>query len=606
MNIPKPTQQLKIALLIFATLGAVQSQAMVCRVTTDGTNTGDGSDWNGQAMDLHTALGDIDCSEIWVKAGVYKPHASDRSVSFTIARQVQVYGGFAGTESEREARDPVAHPGILSGDIDDNDTVNAIGVTETADDIVGGNSYHVVWIDGTSTPITDATLIDGFIITAGLTKLDFGGDFDPDLFGGGVHCKGDATGSRCSPMILNTSIIGNKAFFGGGMSIDGSGDGESSPTLINVTFAGNNATGGGGVMINGGVSGTANAVFNNVTFSANSADQLGGALAIDGVGGTAHVMLINTTFNGNSSTGQGGAIVNFGDGTSLDLRNSILFGNTATANPEVWNDFDASAQIDDSIVEGGCPANSTCNNLITDDPLLGPLANNGGFTPSMLPGIDGAAIDNGNNVTCLSEDQRGVPRPQGNACDIGAVELIYVQLTVEVSGQGIVNAWVSPEPASGGIADCDEAGAGQSHCAATYVEDARDEVSLNISPEQHWYLDTVDGCDGELDGTNFNIASLTASCTVSVTFAINQYTLEYSAGPGGSIAGSPNQTVNQGADGTLVAAVANDNYEFVQWSDGQLDALRTDTNITENLSVTAEFAPSVDEVFDDRFEQSGQ
>jgi hypothetical protein len=55
------------------------------------------------------------------------------------------------------------------------------------------------------------------------------------------------------------------------------------------------------------------------------------------------------------------------------------------------------------------------------DPLLGPLADNGGpsETHALLPGSP--AIDAG-PPTCEATDQRGVPRPQEAACDIGAYE----------------------------------------------------------------------------------------------------------------------------------------------------------------------------------------
>ena len=44
------------------------------------------------------------------------------------------------------------------------------------------------------------------------------------------------------------------------------------------------------------------------------------------------------------------------------------------------------------------------------------------------------------------------------------------------------------------------------------------------------------------------------------------------------------------ADGSEVTAVPNTGYHFVDWSDGVLTAARTDTNVTANVSVTANFA----------------
>ncbi|HPN54209.1 MAG TPA: hypothetical protein PKW33_21620, partial [Anaerolineaceae bacterium] len=83
---------------------------------------------------------------------------------------------------------------------------------------------------------------------------------------------------------------------------------------------------------------------------------------------------------------------------------------------------------------------------------------------------------------------------------------------------------------------------------------------------------------------------ITENLSVSAQFALNQYTLTYTAGTGGTITGTVTQTVSHGSDGTEVTAVASEGYHFVQWSDGVLTASRTDTHITGNLSVSAQFA----------------
>ena len=61
--------------------------------------------------------------------------------------------------------------------------------------------------------------------------------------------------------------------------------------------------------------------------------------------------------------------------------------------------------------------------IVTSDPLLGSLADNGGFTRTLLPAPGSAAIDAGNDASCTAQDQRGIQRPQGWHCDIGAVEV---------------------------------------------------------------------------------------------------------------------------------------------------------------------------------------
>jgi len=83
--------------------------------------------------------------------------------------------------------------------------------------------------------------------------------------------------------------------------------------------------------------------------------------------------------------------------------------------------------------------------------------------------------------------------------------------------------------------------------------------------------------------------NVTANISVTAEFAINTYTLTYTAGANGSITGTLSQTVNYGASGTEVEAVAATGYKFAKWSDGLTTAKRTDSNITANIDVTAEF-----------------
>ncbi|MHC4143322.1 MAG: InlB B-repeat-containing protein, partial [Planctomycetota bacterium] len=82
---------------------------------------------------------------------------------------------------------------------------------------------------------------------------------------------------------------------------------------------------------------------------------------------------------------------------------------------------------------------------------------------------------------------------------------------------------------------------------------------------------------------------VTADVAVTANFEINTYTLTYSAGAHGSISGASPQTVNHGADGTAVTAVPDTGYHFVNWSDGSTANPRTDTNVTADITVTANF-----------------
>jgi concanavalin A-like lectin/glucanase superfamily protein/List-Bact-rpt repeat protein/fibronectin type III domain protein len=96
---------------------------------------------------------------------------------------------------------------------------------------------------------------------------------------------------------------------------------------------------------------------------------------------------------------------------------------------------------------------------------------------------------------------------------------------------------------------------------------------------------------GDLPGsTNPQTLTMDADKSVTAHFAVNTYTLTYTSGANGTMVGTSPQTVSHGGSGTLVTATPNTGYHFVSWSDGVLTASRTDTNVTADLSVTANFA----------------
>ena len=76
--------------------------------------------------------------------------------------------------------------------------------------------------------------------------------------------------------------------------------------------------------------------------------------------------------------------------------------------------------------DGSCGFSAANHSQSAVDPDLGPLQNNGGPTPTQAPGIGSPVLNripSGTSPVCPSVDQRGVDRPQGGGCDIGAVEL---------------------------------------------------------------------------------------------------------------------------------------------------------------------------------------
>ena len=134
--------------------------------------------------------------------------------------------------------------------------------------------------------------------------------------------------------------------------------------------------------------------------------------------------LTNVTFSGNTA-GNGGGMYN-NSNTHAQIRNAIFWNNIASMpqdnGGQIANRNGGSAVVANSVVQGGCSRGSTCTNLITTDPKLSTLGNYGGFTPT-IPLLRGSsAIDTGDDSVCPATDQRGVTRPFGSHCDIGAYE----------------------------------------------------------------------------------------------------------------------------------------------------------------------------------------
>jgi len=214
--------------------------------------------------------------------------------------------------------------------------------------------------------------------------------------------------------LSNVIFSNNRAeWYGGGMY-----NYAPSPLLTNVTFSGNSAGIVGGGMWNEDSS----PALTNVTFSGNSAIQDGGGIYNDY---NSSPTLTNVTFSGNSAIQDGGGIYNLGSSSNPVIHNTIFWGNTASslAAAQMYNYFSTPA-VHDSVMQGGAPSGGSYTNILTTDPRLGTLGNYGGVTQTipLLPGS--SAINTGDDALCPATDQRGVTRPQGAHCDIGAFELV--------------------------------------------------------------------------------------------------------------------------------------------------------------------------------------
>ncbi len=509
-----------LALLTSALLLGSAAQAATCYVNASANGANTGADWANAYTSLQSALTSAACTgtgtEIWVAKGVYKPTAStsDRNAAFHILKDMQVYGGFAGTEANRTERNPRTHVTVLSGDIDGNDANSATtNVNATWEDIRGGNSYHVVVMGGINfgsgnAVISASTVLDGFTITGG--QADGPGYIAE--FGGGLLCNGAGDGKACSPTLAQLAFRGNSAYRGGGAIYNDGQHGASSPSISQSSFSGNSSAGDGGAIYNNGRYGTSSPSISQTSFSANSAAYSGGAIynyadlgtsnpsishssfssntadragAIynRGVNGTSSPSISQSSFSGNRARFGGGAIYNDSySGTSsptLDfvtlsgnsvnnqmaggalysvygakpkINHSILWGNSENGDSAGVFDDEATTSYTNSIVQG-----MSGDEFVSGEPLLGDLQDNGGPTLSMLPKSGSPAINAATACPADATDQRGVARPQGAACDLGAVERRPdVALSISVTGKGTV---------SGGAGAC---ASSSSTCSADY------------------------------------------------------------------------------------------------------------------------------------------
>lgn len=107
-----------------------------------------------------------------------------------------------------------------------------------------------------------------------------------------------------------------------------------------------------------------------------------------------------------------------------------------------------------------------------------------------------------------------------------------------------------------------------------------------VPDENYRFVEWSDGSTSPIR-TDYDIRE---DKSFTAEFVINQRTLSYTAGDNGTISGDTTQTVTIGQDGASVTAFPNTGYHFTSWSDGVLTASRTDTNITNSISVVASFA----------------
>ena len=399
---------------------------LIRRVTTAGAGNRSGSSWaNASQLQAALAASTTPGDQVWMAAGTYKPHATDRTATFTIPAGVGLYGGFAGNEATLANRAGGAT--ILSGDLIGDDiarpaTGDRTAYYATRDD----NSLRVVESAGANVTLDGLTITAGqsgdgaglYSAFANMTVVACTFSNNEGRTGAGARFAGTATLTSCV-------FTGNTAAAGGGATFAGTA------TLTNCVVVGNSATGGNA----GGLSFSAGGTVINSTFYNNTATERGGGIV-------ASFVDIDTDMTGVQTN-------------PFNLQNSILIDNTATtAGNAIYlvdseaplNATDIESVMDYNLIGGGMTdlgfgllntsdttytavaiANATnvaITNMIEESDAAVVFASTNAENDDFLRLRDGSpAINAGNDAYATeSTDAAGEMRIQSGTVDLGAYE----------------------------------------------------------------------------------------------------------------------------------------------------------------------------------------
>ena len=319
--------RLPVMFLAFFLAGTAAAQSKIYYVSSRATDTGDGSSW-ANATTLTKALDKaVAGDQIWVQG--FETLTGDNlyvapKEGFAVKSGVQLYGGFAGTESRLSQRVTLGKPyqlkyrSVLSGDIQKNDTVGSVDLIFPANGTRSDNATHVLSVNLDPTQAsgnnnTYPTVINGFSIGNGQAA----GTGDAGK-GGGIYVYGDNSKGGVF-RIERCFLISNYATQGGAVYVDASVksvNGETS--LINQSVVFNNAAGdraavenqAGGIYLAGEVTVVNTSIFNNGN---------------GGVRLSPESKVVNVTIARN--TGAGVDMTAGGSGDA-HVYNSIIWGNT--------------------------------------------------------------------------------------------------------------------------------------------------------------------------------------------------------------------------------------------------------------------------------------
>jgi len=228
-------------------------------------------------------------------------------------------------------------------------------------------------------------------------------------------CGGGAILNRDQMTVSTSTFGGNHSEFEAGAIFN-----QGVLSVSRSTFANNSSSNSGG-----GIYAWGEVTLGNDTFTSNSGIS-GSAVVMAGNG---HLMMVNNTIAGNTTPGGSGGAIHLGQG-QITLKNTIIANNTPDncagyALTDGGGNLTWPAEGNDCIYSG----------FQVGDSWLAALADNGGPNQTLWPQIGSAAVNHGDDAVCAavpvgSMDQRGVSRPAGAHCDIGAVEVDKYKLFI--------------------------------------------------------------------------------------------------------------------------------------------------------------------------------
>jgi len=383
------------------------------------TGTGnDGSSWADAYTSFQSALDAAVGCKIWVAKGTYYPSYdyglnlpapnAERGYHFRMKNGVEIYGGFAGTETSTALRTDYGVGGvnetILSGDLE-------------ADDDNSNNCYHVFY-HPFGTNLDNTAILDGFTITDGNANAA-----QPYNHGGGMFCY------QSSPALNNCNFNSNRADGSSAQTSDGGGAiylEYSSPSFSNCSFTSNYSGYSGGAIR---ISRANTSTFTNCIITNNTSVRNGGGVMLKGTSSQhPEPIFVNCTFTNNSVTGNytGGGI--YADAyANFTLKNSIVWGNSTLSGngEEIQLNSNGAGTIYYSNIKGSYD-NGTWNTAvgadgghnIDSDPFFADVYNDDYILTSLSP-----CVNKGDNASnSQTYDIRGEARIQQTTIDMGTYE----------------------------------------------------------------------------------------------------------------------------------------------------------------------------------------